>query len=45
VDGVGEEVCVDEDRVGWLEGRVVLEEHGGGRLWAVCFVSHCAERG
>lgn len=27
--GVGEEVCVDEDVVGWGEGGVVLEEEGG----------------
>ena len=35
VDGVGEEVGIDEDRVGRLEGGVVLEEHATGRLWAV----------
>jgi len=28
VDGVGEEVGVDEDLVGGLEGGIVLEEHG-----------------
>lgn len=29
LDGVGEEVCVDEDVVGGYEGGVVLEEEGG----------------
>lgn len=32
---VREEVCVDEDGVGGREGRVVLEEEGGGDLGAV----------
>lgn len=32
-DGVGEEVCVEEDGVGGLEGGVVGEEEGG--LWLV----------
>lgn len=31
LDGVGEEVGVDEDGVGGSEGGVVLEEEGG--LW------------
>jgi hypothetical protein len=35
VDGVGEEVGIDQDRVGWLEGGVVLEEHATGRLRTV----------
>lgn len=34
VDGVGEEVRVDEDLVGRLESGVVLEEHATRRLWA-----------
>jgi hypothetical protein len=34
VHRVREEVSVDEDRVGWAEGRVGLEEEGGGDLWA-----------
>ena len=34
VDGVGEEVGVEEDLVGRLEGGVVVEEHGGGDLGA-----------
>lgn len=33
LDGVGEEVCVDEDVVGRDEGGVVLEEEGGADLW------------
>ena len=37
VDGVGEEICVDEDAVGGLESGVVVEEHGGGHLGAVYF--------
>lgn len=37
--GVGEEVGVDEDRVGWGEGSVVLEEEGGGDLRTVEAVS------
>jgi hypothetical protein len=40
VDGVGEEVGIDQDRVGRLEGGVVLEEHATRRLGAVkCVVS------
>lgn len=35
VDGVREEVGVYENLVGWLEGGVVVEEHGGGNLRAV----------
>lgn len=35
VHGVGEEVGVDEDLVGGLQGGVVGEEHGGGDLGAV----------
>lgn len=35
VDGVGEEVGIEEYLVGWLEGGVVSEEHGGWDLWAV----------
>lgn len=34
LDGVGEEVCVDEDVVGGDEGGVVLEEEGGADLWS-----------
>jgi hypothetical protein len=32
LDGMGEEVGVDEDGVGGNEGGVVLEEEGGGYL-------------
>ena len=32
LDGVVYEIRVDEDGVGRLEGRVVLEEEGGGDL-------------
>jgi hypothetical protein len=32
VDGVGEEIGIDENLVGWLEGGVVLEEHATGDL-------------
>jgi hypothetical protein len=32
VDRVGEEVGVDEDLIGWLQGGVVLEEHVGRDL-------------
>ena len=32
LDGVGEEIGVDEDGVGRDEGGVVLEEEGGGDL-------------
>ena len=32
LDGVGEEVGVEEDGIGRLEGAVVLEEEGCGRL-------------
>ena len=39
VDGVGEEVGVEEDLVGGLEGGVVVEEEGGGDLGAVWVVS------
>lgn len=34
LNGVREEVGIDEDLVGRLEGGVVLEEHGGWRLRA-----------
>jgi hypothetical protein len=34
VHRVREEVGVDEDRVGWAEGRVGLEEERGGDLGA-----------
>jgi hypothetical protein len=34
LDGVGEEVGVDEDRIGRPEGGVGLEEEGGGDLGA-----------
>lgn len=34
VDGVREEICVDEDGVRGPEGSVGLEEEGGGDLWA-----------
>ena len=44
VDGVGEEVGVDEDLVGGLEGGVVGEEHAAGDLWAGVFVSECRLR-
>ena len=38
-DGVGEEICVEDDLVGGLEGFVVLEEHVRGFLRDVtgCF--------
>ena len=35
LDRVREEVGVDEDRVGRDQGGVVLEEEGGGDLWAM----------
>ena len=34
LDGVGEEVGVDQDRIGGLQGGVVLEEEGGWHLGA-----------
>ena len=34
VDCVGEEVGVEEDAVGGLQGGVVVEEHGAWDLWA-----------
>ena len=34
LDSVREEVCVDEDVVWGPECSVVLEEEGGGDLWA-----------
>jgi hypothetical protein len=35
LDGVGEEIGVDEDGIGRDEGGVVLKEEGGGYLWAI----------
>jgi hypothetical protein len=38
VDGVGEEVGVDEDLVGGSQGGVVVEEHVGWDLWAGAYM-------
>lgn len=44
VNGVGEEVGVDEDLVGRLESGVVLEEHGARDLWTLKAVSMVISR-
>ena len=38
VDGVGEEVGVDQNRVGRLESGVVLEKHSTGSLGTEEFI-------